>query len=80
MESKQLSQADQSVRLVSLLSAFIEQKWREQVKDNEDVLKFIVTWIPMVNYFRRFGEYLICSLILLLVLVCFFMFISRQMS
>ena len=56
MESKHLQKSNQSIHLISLLSTFIEQKWRAEVKTDEDVLKFVVTWIPMDNYFKRFGK------------------------
>ena len=56
--SEHLDGQNQSVHLISLLSAFIEQKWGEHIKEEEDVLKFVLTWIPMVNYFHRFGEHM----------------------
>ena len=65
MESKYLEKDNQSVQLVSLLSAFIEQKWSEQVREKEDVLKFVITWIPMNNYLRKFGKWLCASVDLL---------------
>ncbi|XP_076466869.1 E3 ubiquitin-protein ligase rnf213-alpha-like [Babylonia areolata] len=56
MESKYLARDQDSSRLISLLSTFIERKWTEQVTGEDKVLKFVITWIPMVNYFTRFGK------------------------
>ncbi|KAK7478896.1 hypothetical protein BaRGS_00029877, partial [Batillaria attramentaria] len=53
--SEQLSES-QIVMLISLQSNFLEKKWREKVKNDADVLPFILTWTPMVNYFLRFRE------------------------
>ena len=51
-----ITEDNQNVLLVSLLSEFIEKKWREQVKTDDDILMFVVTWNPMKNYFKRFGK------------------------
>ncbi|XP_076466247.1 E3 ubiquitin-protein ligase rnf213-alpha-like [Babylonia areolata] len=56
MESKYLDRDEDSGRLISLLSTFIERKWMEQVTGEDKVLKFVITWVPMVNYFMRFGK------------------------
>ncbi|KAL8581505.1 hypothetical protein ACOMHN_042898 [Nucella lapillus] len=56
MGSKYLVGDEKSAHLVSLLSTFIEQKWTELVQGEDELLNFVVTWIPMVNYFKRFGK------------------------
>ncbi|XP_070188878.1 E3 ubiquitin-protein ligase rnf213-alpha-like [Littorina saxatilis] len=41
-------------RLLSLLSNFLEKSWKEKVKWETDILQFVVTWVPMVNYLQNY--------------------------
>jgi hypothetical protein len=41
--------------LVSLLARYIEEKWASHVHEDQDILGFVLTWGPMVNYFKRSG-------------------------
>ncbi|KAK7488216.1 hypothetical protein BaRGS_00020523, partial [Batillaria attramentaria] len=54
MDSPLLTEED--IRLVSLLSGFLVHNWREKVPAKKYVLTFIITWHPMVNYLKRFGD------------------------
>ncbi|XP_070190023.1 E3 ubiquitin-protein ligase rnf213-alpha-like [Littorina saxatilis] len=55
MDSRHLSQ-NQGAHLISLLSAFIEQKWRENITHEDNIALFVITWGPMVNYLQRFAQ------------------------
>lgn len=54
MKSEHLYHED--VRLISLLSNFLEKTWKEKISTDEDLLTFIITWHPMVNYLQRFRK------------------------
>ncbi|KAK7494871.1 hypothetical protein BaRGS_00013998, partial [Batillaria attramentaria] len=54
LKSSYLTMRD--IRLVSLLSTLLEQKWHEKTSKDGDVLTFVVTWVPMVNYLQEFRD------------------------
>ncbi|KAK7107714.1 hypothetical protein V1264_015588 [Littorina saxatilis] len=45
----------ENIRLISLLSTLLELKWKE-MSTQKDMLTFVITWVPMVNYLQRFGD------------------------
>jgi hypothetical protein len=48
---------EDNIRLISLLSSLLEQKWKEQQGHHKDVFTFVISWTPMVNYLHRFSEF-----------------------
>lgn len=61
------SEALHDVRLISLLSVFLEKTWEQRVKSDSDMLHFIITWEPMINYILKFGTLYIFTFMILAV-------------